>query len=293
MHDIWNPWHGCVKVSEGCKNCYMYALDKARGQDGRRIYRTADRTIPIQRDRQGNFKYRPGEFIRVCMTSDFFLEDADAWREEAWAVMRERRDLKFYLLTKRAERITRCLPVDWGGGWENVMLSVTAENQKRADERLPQLLAVPAKHRGISCAPLLGPVSLAPYLAAARFDQVTAGGENYGGERPCHWEWVQQLSQECRTTDTTFAFLETGTVFVKDGRTYRLPGKTLQTKMAYRSQASYEGRRLSWHLTDGLGLEIPESDRHHPVFDGPNCAECAGKLICNGCSHCGLCGMSS
>lgn len=34
MHDIRNPWHGCVNVSEGCKNCYMYALDKARGQDG-------------------------------------------------------------------------------------------------------------------------------------------------------------------------------------------------------------------------------------------------------------------
>ena len=290
MHDIWNPWHGCVKVSEGCKNCYMYALDKVRGQDGRRIYRTADRTIPIRRD---NFKYRPGEFIRVCMTSDFFLEEADAWRDEAWRVMRERRDIKFYLLTKRAERITSCLPADWGDGWENIMLSVTAENQKRADERLPQLLAVPAKHRGVSCAPLLGPVSLAPYLAAAPFDQVTAGGENYGGERPCHWEWIQQLSQECRAADTTFAFLETGTVFVKDDRTYRLPGKTLQAKMAYRSQASYEGRRLPWHLTDGLGLEIPESDRHHPVFDGPNCAECAGKLICNGCSHCGLCEKSS
>ena len=55
MHDIRNPWHGCVKISEGCKNCYMYALDKARGQDGRRIYRTADRTIPIQRDRQVDF----------------------------------------------------------------------------------------------------------------------------------------------------------------------------------------------------------------------------------------------
>lgn len=173
------------------------------------------------------------------------------------------------------------------------MLSVTAENQKRADERLPFLLTVPAKHRGVSCAPLLGPVSLAPYLAATHFDQVSAGGENYGGERPCHWERVQQLSQECRTTDTTFAFLETGTVFIKDGRTYRLPGKTLQAKMAYRSQASYEGRRFSWHLIDGLGLEIPKSDRHHPVFDGPNCAECAGKLICNGCSHCGLCRKSS
>ena len=32
MHDIWNPWHGCVKVSEGCAHCYMYYLDKVRGQ---------------------------------------------------------------------------------------------------------------------------------------------------------------------------------------------------------------------------------------------------------------------
>nr|WP_278849220.1 DUF5131 family protein [Megamonas funiformis] len=30
MHDIWNPWHGCLKYSEGCKNCYMYYLDKIR-----------------------------------------------------------------------------------------------------------------------------------------------------------------------------------------------------------------------------------------------------------------------
>ena len=43
MHDIWNPWHGCVKVSEGCAHCYMYYLDKVRGQaDGSEIYRTAN-----------------------------------------------------------------------------------------------------------------------------------------------------------------------------------------------------------------------------------------------------------
>ena len=289
MHDIWNPWHGCVKVSEGCKHCYMYALDRLRGQDGRRIYRTAGDVIPIAPDRRGRLKYRPGEFIRVCMTSDFFLAEADPWRKDAWRIMRERRDLKFYLLTKRAERIADCLPSDWGDGWENVMLSVTAENQKRADERLPQLLAVPAKHRGVSCAPLLGPISLAPYLATAPFDQVTAGGENYGGERPCHWEWIQQLSHECRAANVTFAFLETGTIFVKDGRTYRLDGKALQTRMAFRSQASFQGAERPWRLTDQLGLEIPDADRHHPVFDGPPCGECAGRLICNGCSHCGLC----
>ena len=28
LHDIWNPWHGCVKCSECCQNCYMYFLDR-------------------------------------------------------------------------------------------------------------------------------------------------------------------------------------------------------------------------------------------------------------------------
>ena len=39
MHDIWNPWHGCIKKSEGCENCYMYFLDKQRNADGRKIYK--------------------------------------------------------------------------------------------------------------------------------------------------------------------------------------------------------------------------------------------------------------
>lgn len=38
--DIWNPWHGCTKVSEGCDHCYMYFLDRMRGQDGSRIRRS-------------------------------------------------------------------------------------------------------------------------------------------------------------------------------------------------------------------------------------------------------------
>ena len=31
MHDIWSPWHGCTKISEGCAHCYMYFLDKIHG----------------------------------------------------------------------------------------------------------------------------------------------------------------------------------------------------------------------------------------------------------------------
>ena len=88
MHDIWNPWHGCKKCSEGCENCYMYFLDRMRDQDGSRIYKTKNGfRYPLSKNRQGQYKIKSGEMIRVCMTSDFFLEEADPWREEAWAVI--------------------------------------------------------------------------------------------------------------------------------------------------------------------------------------------------------------
>ena len=96
MHDIWNPWHGCVRASEGCVNCYMFYLDTQRGGDGSRIFRTQNFDYPLQRKRDGSLRVRPGELIRVCMTSDFFLEEADAWRDRAWDIMRERSDVRFF-----------------------------------------------------------------------------------------------------------------------------------------------------------------------------------------------------
>ena len=54
MHDIWNPWHGCIKKSEGCRNCYMYFLDRQRGGDGGRIYKVRNNfDYPLQKDRDG------------------------------------------------------------------------------------------------------------------------------------------------------------------------------------------------------------------------------------------------
>lgn len=81
MSDIWNPWHGCKKVSPGCQNCYMFYLDSQRGKDGALIYKVQssfDR--PLKRNRRGDYIIPPGSTIRVCMTSDFFLEEADEWR---------------------------------------------------------------------------------------------------------------------------------------------------------------------------------------------------------------------
>lgn len=50
MHDIWNPWHGCAKKSEGCANCYMYFLDRARNIDPSRVFRVKNNfDYPLQK----------------------------------------------------------------------------------------------------------------------------------------------------------------------------------------------------------------------------------------------------
>ena len=289
MHDIWNPWHGCVKCSEGCQHCYMYFLDRVRDKNGADIYRTKTGfTYPIQKFRDGKYKVKSGELIRVCMSSDFFLEQADEWRDAAWEIMRQRPDVKFFLLTKRPQRVTNCLPKNWGAGWDNVMLNVTCENQVRTDERIPLLKELPFKHKGIMCAPLIGAVSIEKYLGDGVIEQVICGGENYDGARPCHFDWVKKLRSECVRQNITFCFIETGSVFIKDGRRYYMPKKMLQSEMAYKSGMNFVGKPIDWKLTDRFGAAIPKKTLYVPHYR-KNCDHCGSRLICNGCSDCGKC----
>ncbi|MBO6141137.1 MAG: DUF5131 family protein [Ruminococcus sp.] len=289
MHDIWNPWHGCVRKSEGCDNCYMFFLDKMRDMDGSSIFRTkAGFNYPLQKDRQGRYKIQSGEMIRVCMTSDFFLEEADKWREDAWDIIRQRSDVKFFLLTKRPERVEKCLPYDWGEGWENVFMNVTAENQKRADERVPILLSLPFKHKGVMCAPFIGGVSLREYLKTGQIEQVLCDGENYEGSRPCRYEWVKALSDECREFDVTFVFCGTGRRFIKDGRLYKIESSRLQSEQAFKSNLSFKGRPMVFDLRDSWGVPIDENELYKPTFR-ERCESCAMRISCNGCSSCGRC----
>jgi protein gp37 len=293
MHDIWNPWHGCIKVSEGCQHCYMYYLDRKRGMDARHIFKTrAGFDYPIQKDRYGRYKIKSGELIRICMSSDFFLAEADQWRDEVWRSIKERSDVKFFILTKRPERVRDLLPDDWGDGWDNVFFNVTCENQRRADERIPLLLSLPFKHKGIMTAPFIGPVEIESYLATGQIEQVICGGENYDGARPCNYDWVKSLSEQCRRHDVTFCFIETGTRFIKDGREYHIPSKTVQSQMAFKSGISYAGRPIKFALRNRLGKEISEVDLYSPFYRD-SCMTCGSRPICNGCSNCGRCDKKS
>lgn len=285
---IWNPWHGCRRVSEGCAHCYMYFLDGKRGIDTSHVYRTGNFDLPLQRRRDGQYKLPSGMQLYVGLSTDFFVEEADEWRDEAWSIIRKRPDIAFRLLTKRADRIDRCLPDDWGEGYENVMLSVTAENQRRADERLPLLLDIPARHKGMMAAPLIGEVDIEKYLQKGEIEEVLCGGENYDGARPCRYEWVKLLSDECRTHDVTFDFIETGSVFVRDGRTYHIPDKRIQSNQAFKSGLSHQGREIRFRLRKFEGSLFDCEERVQPYFR-EHCTTCGTRMTCNGCSNCGAC----
>lgn len=309
MRDIWNPWHGCKRVSEGCKNCYMYFLDAKRDKFGGDIFRVKNNfDYPIWRDKFGNFKVPSGSTIRVCMTSDFFLEEADEWRDEAWQIMKARPDVIFYLLTKRPERVAQHLPKNWGDGWENIWFNVTAENQKMADFRIPILLELPFKHKGIMAAPFVGKISIKKYLESGQIESVWSDGENYGGARPLFYEWVKLLSDECKECDVEFVFCGIGNFFVKDGKVVRGLSKIEQTKYAYDLGLNYESTRKQ-----NFKLKLPseqltlfdESEKssvgENDVFQKSqtqdsskkyfreHCKFCPTRRFCFGCTNCGKC----
>ena len=210
----WNPWHGCKKVSPGCKNCFVYKMDRRYGRDttiiekGKTTYELKDKNCP------------PGSLVKLCFSSDFFIEEADAWRDGCWDFIRRRSDCRFVMTTKRPERIKECVPLDWDDGWEHVYLSISIENQEMADIRLKHFLEAPVKHREVFCSPLIGPISLGKYLDTGLIKCVNVGGEMApkADVRPIEYEWVKNLYLEAKERNIEFYFHQSGSMFLKDGK---------------------------------------------------------------------------
>ena len=93
---MWNPWHGCHKISPGCKNCYVYRQDFNFKKDSSVVTKNADFDLPLRKKRNGEYKIENGKVLYTCFTSDFFLEDADVWRSDAWKIIKEKRFKLFY-----------------------------------------------------------------------------------------------------------------------------------------------------------------------------------------------------
>lgn len=213
-----NFWSGCTKVSDGCKFCYMHRIKEGKGEDGSNVTRASDKYF------YAPYFDREPKLIFTCSMSDFFIEQADAWRERAWATIKNTPWHTWQILTKRPERIKECLPADWGEGYPNVWLGVTVENEKTLN-RIEQLLSIPAKLYFVSMEPLLGEISFVQNgnNLLENIDWIIIGGESgndYGKYvyRPCEIRWIKKIVADARLSNRTKVFIkQMGTHLAKAG----------------------------------------------------------------------------
>ena len=197
----WNPWQGCIKVSPGCKNCYMYRDQERYGRDPRDIHRSAPATF------NAPLKWTEPARVFTCSWSDFFLPEANEWRAEAWDIIRHTPHLTYQVLTKRPENIAAALPVGWGNGWDNVQLGVSVETEKYLN-RIDILATIPAKVRFVSYEPALGPVDFTRYVDV--LDWIISGGESGYKPRPADLDWFRKVRDVCRDNDVAYFHKQNG-----------------------------------------------------------------------------------
>jgi protein gp37 len=184
----WNPWHGCHKISPGCKFCYMFRDKERYGQDGNVVRRSKTTfKAPLK------WPETP-QMCFTCSWSDWLIEEADAWREDAYAIIRATPHITYQILTKRIERALGRVP---DLPLPNVWLGVSVENQKYADERVDILRRTPAVVRFVSQEPQLGRIEWTPEMLRG-IDWLIVGGESGNSARAFNIEWARETIAACR-----------------------------------------------------------------------------------------------
>jgi protein gp37 len=250
--ETWSPVTGCTEISEGCAHCWAKRM--AQRLAGRYGYpKDEPFRITFHPDRLD----KPMDWVRsrkifAVSMGDLFHEKVEPlWIALILGKIRIYNKHTFMILTKRPNNLIKHLDNTMISQFfdpplPNLWLGVTAENQKRADERIPTLLQIPAAVRFVSVEPMLGPIDLtrnyepsgmknvgAPpefhyinALTGYRFtldhklhgagtrqfktiDWAIVGGETGPGARPMHPDWVRSLRDQC-DAGTPFFFKQWG-----------------------------------------------------------------------------------
>lgn len=196
---------GCQKISPGCKNCYADTLSTRYGYNvfgphgNRRWFDEKHWVEPLKWNAKG-----PARVFSSSMC-DIFEDNAIVERElqKLWPLIRETPNLTWQLLTKRADRIARFLPSDWGDGYPNVWLGVSVENEDYV-WRAEELRQIPAHVRFISYEPALGPIDHAINLKDIHW--LIYGGESGPHHRQDSDAWCDCIAAACALSGTTFFF---------------------------------------------------------------------------------------
>lgn len=259
--EAWSLVSGCTPVSEGCQNCYARRMaNRLRGRCG---YPADDPfRVTLHPERLGEpLRWKKPRRVFVCSMGDLFHEDVHPYDiMQIFNVMAKAKQHTFLVLTKRPEKMLEfykrlrpgnVIPGPYfsitgiGEGWagspprlpDNIWLGITAENQQRADERIPILLQIPAAVRFVSIEPMLGPVDLSlsdgvdlsmsvgtglkpgkSYLINS-LDWVICGSESGPNHRKTKIEWIRDLREQCISANVPF-FLKQMEI---NGRMVKMP----------------------------------------------------------------------
>lgn len=242
-HHTWSPWLGCARVSPGCEHCYAETLAKRFPQvhgewgveaaGGTRVVASAQSWREVLRwnERAAKDGVRRRIFPSMCDPFDTH-PTAEMARPWLWALIEATPHLDWLLLTKRVENVERMVPWRWlgtraGAGpaaiyqprWpRNAWLGTTVEDQRRADERIPLLVNLPAPVRFLSVEPQLEHVDLqyAAFNGADSFGSmpgihwVICGGESVPHARPFDLAWARSLRDQCAQAGVAFFFKQMG-----------------------------------------------------------------------------------
>ena len=162
--------------------------------------------------------------IFTCSWSDFFIEEADSWRAEAWNVILNTPQHTWMILTKRIERVLAAVPnlsgkkslesdVDFTRLPKNVWLGTSVENA-RYYHRIEQLRQVDCPLRFLSIEPLLGRMAdIRHHLEGIGW--VIVGGESGPSFRPLNLDWVREIRDACVDCHIPFFFKQQSGLFPK------------------------------------------------------------------------------
>jgi protein gp37 len=194
------------QVSPECNHCYAdFLVSKRMERDFTTPWRTKTWRDPVKWNAKApEMEKQLGRRVRVFCASltDFFLEEADQWRGEAWEVIRQNQNLAFLILTKRPSLIEKRLPADWGSGYPNVWLGTTC-GVRSSYTRVDVLRTIPARVRFISAEPLLESVA---DINLSGIHWLIAGGESGPKYRQMEEAWAVELRDLCRKMKVAFHF---------------------------------------------------------------------------------------
>lgn len=217
----WNIARGCTKVDEDCKFCYMYRDSFEGTRYNPFVVKQTKTVFDLP------FKLKEPSKIFTCSLTDFFHEGCDAFRDEAWDIIRKCPQHTFQILTKRPERIIDNTPQDLL--YANNIIYGTSIGSQNSIERLKQLITpIRPSKTFLSLEPLHGEVHIpfqeivdSGHKVKDLIDWVIVGGES-GNEtgkyryRPCKLEWIESIVYQCIQNEVPVFVKQMGTHLAKE-----------------------------------------------------------------------------